>query len=72
MSLLESDLLDILIAVEEERLAIRRTSALQRRSQLRASIVASGGYPGSYKKGLPIDLNGADNTRPRVPQRHGA
>ncbi len=58
LSLLESDLLDILIAVEDERLA-----EADIRFQGGAScvvVVASGGYPGSYKKGLPIDLGGAD------------
>ena len=58
LSLLESDLLDILIAVEEERL-----SEADVRFKDGAScvvVVASGGYPGPYPKNLPIDLNGAD------------
>ena len=58
LSLLESDLLDILIAVEEERLAEEDIRFKGGASCV--VMVASGGYPGSYKKGLPIDLNGAD------------
>ncbi len=58
LSLLESDLLDILMAVEAERL-----DEADIRFKDGAScvvMVASGGYPGEYEKGLPIDLGGAD------------
>ncbi len=56
LSLLESDLLDILIAVEDERLA--EADIRFKGGASCVVMVASGGYPGSYKKGLPIDLTG--------------
>jgi phosphoribosylamine--glycine ligase len=58
LSLLESDLMDILIAVEEERL--KDADIRFKDGASCVVMVASGGYPGSYKKGLPINLNGAD------------
>ncbi len=58
LSLLESDLFEILLAVREERLA----GADVRFYDLASCVVmvASGGYPGAYQKGLPIDLGGAE------------
>jgi phosphoribosylamine--glycine ligase len=58
LSLLESDHLDILIAVEEERLA--EADVRFKDGACCVVVVASGGYPGPYPKNLPIDLNGAD------------
>ena len=58
LSLLESDLLDILTAVEEERLS--EADVRFREGAACVVVVASDGYPGLYPKGLPIDLNGAD------------
>jgi len=58
LSLLESDLTDILVAVEEERL--KEADIRFKDGAACVVMVASGGYPGAYKKGLPIDLNGAD------------
>ncbi len=58
LSLLKSDLMDILLAVRGERL-----DAADVRFRGGAScvvMVASGGYPGAYEKGLPIDLGGAE------------
>lgn len=58
LSLLQSDLLEILMAVEAERLDeadIRFTDGASC-----VVMVASGGYPGRYDKGFPIDLGGAD------------
>jgi phosphoribosylamine--glycine ligase len=58
LSLLESDLLEILIAVEEERLAEADVRFKDGASCV--VVIASGGYPGPYPKGLPIDLSGVD------------
>jgi len=58
LMLLESDLLDILIAVEEERLS--KADVRFKKGASCVVVVASGGYPGPYPKNLPIDLNGAD------------
>ncbi|MGJ4849644.1 phosphoribosylamine--glycine ligase [Bacillota bacterium Meth-B3] len=58
LSLLESDLLDILISVEDERLA--EADVRFRDGASCVVVVASGGYPGPYEKGLPVCLNGAD------------
>jgi phosphoribosylamine--glycine ligase len=58
LMLLESDLLDILTAVEEERLA--EADVRFRDGASCVVVVASGGYPGPYQKNFPIDLNGAD------------
>ena len=52
MRLLKSDLLDLLEASESGTLA---TQSVQWEQGFAANIVlASGGYPGEYKKGLPI------------------
>lgn len=58
LMLLESDLLEILIAVEEERLSVADLRFKDGASCV--VVVASGGYPGPYPKNLPIDLGGAD------------
>ena len=59
LPLLESDLLEIMLAVEEERL-----DQLEVRFRSGASccvVLASDGYPGRYEKGLPItDATGDD------------
>ncbi len=52
LSLLESDLLEIMLACREGRLD---TADIRWRSDAACCLVlASGGYPGSYKKGCPI------------------
>ncbi len=52
LPLLESDLLDILTACTEERLA--EIEVRWRDGSAATVVAASGGYPGSYAKGLPI------------------
>ncbi len=52
LPLLESDLLDILTACTEERLA--ETEVRWRDGAAATVVAASGGYPGSYARGLPI------------------
>ena len=54
LPLLESDLLDIVEAVEEERLA--DVPVKFRDGAAACVIMASGGYPGDYPKGLPISF----------------
>jgi phosphoribosylamine--glycine ligase len=49
---LDSDLLDIMLAVTEDRLAEQEIRWSEKRAV--CVVMASGGYPGSYKKGLPI------------------
>jgi phosphoribosylamine--glycine ligase len=58
LSLLESDLLEIMLAVEAQRLA--EADVVFRGGASCCVVVASGGYPGPCEKGLAIDLNGAD------------
>ena len=56
---LETDLLDIIDAVREQRLA--EMEIRWRDDACACVVMASGGYPGSYRKGLPIsglDANG--------------
>ncbi len=58
LSLLESDLLEILMAVEAERL--NEADIRFKDGASCVVMVASGGYPGEYQKGLPIELGGAE------------
>ena len=58
LPLLESDLLTIMQAVEEERLS--EVEVRFRDGAACCVILASGGYPEAYEKGKPIDLGGAD------------
>jgi phosphoribosylamine--glycine ligase len=50
---LQSDLLDIFLAVTEDRLATRELRWSERRSV--CVVLAAGGYPGVYEKGKAID-----------------
>ena len=50
---LESDLLEIMLAVVEGRLA--QTEVRWKDNAVVGVVVASGGEPGAYKTGLPID-----------------
>jgi phosphoribosylamine--glycine ligase len=58
LSLLESDLLEIMMAVEAERLD--EADIRFRDGASCVVMVASRGYPGHYEKGVPIDLGSAD------------
>ena len=58
LPLLESDLFEIMLAVEEERLADVDICFSDRASC--CVVLASREYPGSCRTGLEIDLNGAD------------
>ena len=57
LPLLKSDLVDIMLAVLEGRLA--RTKVEWSKGACVGVVMASGGYPGSYKQGFPI--TGLDN-----------
>ncbi|MDR2771398.1 MAG: phosphoribosylamine--glycine ligase [Clostridiales Family XIII bacterium] len=50
---LQSDLLDIFLAVTEDRLAMQELRWSKRRSV--CVVLAAGGYPGAYEKGKVID-----------------
>ena len=50
---LKTDLLDILDAIREQRLAELSIDWID--EACACVVMASGGYPGSYKKGLPIE-----------------
>jgi phosphoribosylamine--glycine ligase len=50
---LQSDLLDILLAVTEDRLSMQELRWSEKRSV--CVVLASGGYPGAYEKGKAID-----------------
>lgn len=52
LALLETDLLDIMLAVREGRL--HRMDIAWRQEASCCVVMASGGYPGSYPVGLPI------------------
>ncbi|MCL2004246.1 MAG: phosphoribosylamine--glycine ligase [Oscillospiraceae bacterium] len=52
LPLLESDLLDIMLAVEDGNL--RRVTPVWTDAACACVVMASGGYPGDYPKGLPI------------------
>ncbi len=54
LPLLESDLLTVMQAVENEKLAETEVKFSQKHAC--CVITASSGYPGSYKKGLPITM----------------
>ena len=58
LPLLESDLLDIMTAVENETLADAPVTFSD--GAACCVMLASGGYPGKYEKGKVIDLGGAD------------
>ena len=61
---LETDLLDILDAVREERLA--ELDIRWKEGACACVVMASGGYPASYKKGLPISGLDKDGQREDV------
>lgn len=52
LPLLETDLIDIIEAIGEEKLADCKITWSQKSAV--TVVMASGGYPGSYRKGLPI------------------
>ena len=54
LPLLESDLMEILLAVEEERL--REVPVRFRAGAACCVVLASGGYPGAYETGYPISI----------------
>ena len=58
LPLLETDLLEVMLAVEEERLS--EIDVRFRKGASCCLVLASAGYPGHYEKGLPI----IDNTDP--------
>ena len=58
LPLLDSDLLTIMRAVEEERLS--EVDVRFKGGAACCVILASGGYPAAYEKGKAIDLGGAD------------
>ena len=59
LPLMESDLLDVMIAVREERLT---DCPVKFRNGASCCVVcASSGYPGSYLTGYPIDFGDAEN-----------
>jgi len=62
LMLLESDLVEIMLAVEEGRLD--RTPVLWRNGAAVCVVLASGGYPGPYRTGFPIE--GLAGERPGV------
>jgi phosphoribosylamine-glycine ligase len=55
LPLLESDLAEILLACAEGRLAEVDVEVSQKSAA--TVVVAAGGYPNSYKKGIPIKLD---------------
>lgn len=58
LSLLETDLMDIMLAVEEERLG--GMDVRFRPGAACCVVLASRGYPAQYRTGYEIDLGGAD------------
>ncbi|MEG1849523.1 MAG: phosphoribosylamine--glycine ligase [Oscillospiraceae bacterium] len=68
LPLLESDLLEVMLATAEQRLS---SLTLRWRAQSAACVViASGGYPVAYQKGYPIDGLGADGQADGVTVYH--
>ena len=59
LPLMESDLLDVMMAVRDERLA--EVPVKFREGASCCVVCASSGYPGSYLTGYPIDLGDAGN-----------
>lgn len=59
LPLMDSDLLDVMIAVREERLA--DCPVKFRNASSCCVVCASSGYPGSYLTGYPIDFGDAEN-----------
>ncbi len=58
LPLLDSDLLDVMMAVREERLA--KTEIRWKTGAACCVMVVSGGYPEAYKKGCLIETHGAE------------
>lgn len=67
LPLLKTDLLEILLAVDEGRLG--EIPVRFREDAACCVVLASGGYPQAYQTGYPILLNGADE-RPQVTVFH--
>lgn len=61
LPLLDSSLLDLLRAVAEGR-SIRGATVRARRGVAVTTVVASGGYPGSYEKGVPMTIPTLDDS----------
>lgn len=61
LPLLETDLLDIMLALEDGRLDEAKVRF--RGGSCCCVVLASQGYPGAYETGFPIELNGADEIK---------
>jgi phosphoribosylamine--glycine ligase len=60
LPLMESSLLDLLVAVAEGSGGLARHRPRWRSGAAVTTVVASGGYPGRYESGKPLDLSALD------------
>ncbi|HEY3342114.1 MAG TPA: phosphoribosylamine--glycine ligase [Anaerolineae bacterium] len=70
LPLLKSDLLEIMLACTERKLAEVAPSVQWHTGACAAVVLASGGYPGHYLKGIPIEGLAQSDQRPGVKVFH--